>query len=68
MKAECCRICGGLLKKYSVCAECRESIRQICSNCRIPTEEYFHDCCFRENGAIAIDLPENFLQNHWLKK
>lgn len=46
MPDESCRTCGEILKKYSLCAECKKVTQQICVNCGLKTMEQIHEDCF----------------------
>jgi len=41
-----CRKCGGSLMKFSLCAECRNPLQQICGVCGLQTAQTFHNQCF----------------------
>lgn len=63
-----CRKCGGLLTKFSLCAECRKPIQQICTSCRITTSQVFHKDCFYhvdsfQSNIISIDTIFNKLSH-----
>jgi len=39
-----CRRCGGTLKKYSLCAVCRQAMQHICIQCGSKSEGMLHPC------------------------
>jgi len=41
-----CRKCGGILRKFSLCVECRRPVQHICTKCGILTSPAIHDECF----------------------
>lgn len=41
---ESCRKCGGPLKKYSLCAICRQAMQHICIQCGSKSEGMLHPC------------------------
>lgn len=41
-----CRKCGGILRKFSLCVECRRPVQHICVECGMLTSPIFHDECF----------------------
>jgi hypothetical protein len=41
-----CRKCGGTLRKFSLCVECRRPIQHLCTECGILTSPTFHNECF----------------------
>ena len=41
---ESCRRCGGNLKKYSLCAICRQVMQHICIQCGSKSEGMLHSC------------------------
>lgn len=41
---ESCRRCGGTLKKYSLCAICRQAMQHICMQCGSKSEGMLHPC------------------------
>lgn len=41
---ESCRKCGGTLKKYSLCAICRQAMQHICMQCGSKSEGMSHPC------------------------
>ena len=45
MRDELCRFCGADLTNFSICPECRKSIRRICTKCTRKTEEHLHLSC-----------------------
>jgi len=46
MPDESCRKCGGILKRYSLCAECRKATQLICVKCGSLTMDTLHMNCF----------------------
>ena len=60
MPDESCRKCGGLLMRYSLCAECKQIIQQICTKCGLKAEERFHADCFYHIESIQA-MPETLL-------
>ena len=59
MPDESCRICGGLLLEYELCAKCKAPTQFICRICSQKTTERIHDdFCFRidENGLSKRKL------------
>lgn len=46
MPDESCRKCGNELKRFSLCAECKQILRKICSKCGMICKEQFHPNCF----------------------
>ena len=48
MPDESCRVCGGLLLEYLICADCREVVQFVCRICGKKTMKRFHDgFCFK---------------------
>ena len=66
MPDESCRKCGGPLVQCTKCAECRDTITEICIKCGQITKERFHATCF------YFVEKETFLQEEplyaWLQK
>ena len=52
MPDDSCRKCGSMLAEYTVCAECREIVQQICSKCSYKPNEQFHFNCFFKRESI----------------
>jgi hypothetical protein len=46
MPDESGRKCGGEIKKYSLCAQCRHVTRKICIECGWLTLDQVHQDCF----------------------
>ncbi len=59
MPDESCRTCGGILKKCSLCAECRKVTQQICVKCGLKTIEQLHSDCF--DSIESIPQTHDFL-------
>lgn len=45
MRDEMCRFCGADLITFSICPQCRKTIRRICTKCTRKTEEHLHLSC-----------------------
>ncbi len=62
MPDESCRKCGGMLKRCSLCAECRRATQQICMECGSLTIYNLHTDCFciieatQETGQFLVSL------------
>lgn len=52
MPDESCRTCGGELRKYTLCAECRKTLQWICKSCNFTTLETHPHCLDLENYQI----------------
>ncbi len=50
-----CRKCGGTLTRFSLCAECRDPIQQICTICGTATSQAFHKDCFYHIDSFQIN-------------
>ena len=60
MPDESCRKCGGILKGYSLCAECKKITSRICTMCGIRSVELIHNHCFLlEDRQSRIDMIED---------
>lgn len=59
MPDESCRICGGMLLEYLVCADCREVVQFVCRVCSQKTLERFHDgfCFNAKNQSYMTMIP-----------
>ena len=53
MPDESCRKCGGILKKCSLCAECRKVTQHICVKCGSLTMDTLHINCFYSIESIG---------------
>lgn len=51
-----CRKCGGLLTKFSLCAECRKPVQQICTSCGVTTLQIFHKDCFYHVDSFQTNV------------
>lgn len=67
MPDESCRMCGGLLLDYKLCAKCKAATQFMCRICGETTIERSHDYfCFRidEEGAPKVfGSFQNLLKN-----
>ena len=52
MPDESCRKCGGMLKRCSLCAECRQATKHICVKCGSLTIDVLHVNCFYATESI----------------
>ncbi|NHI04310.1 hypothetical protein DYY67_1168 [Candidatus Nitrosotalea sp. TS] len=57
MPDELCRKCGAMLMKFSLCAECRRALQQICPKCGQKTVEKIHRDCFYLIESIQLTSP-----------
>ena len=66
MPDESCRKCGGILKRFSLCAECRQATQQICVKCGSLTMDTLHMNCFYnvglEKGTGQLIMPMTSLE------
>ncbi len=49
MPDESCRTCGGELRKYTLCAECKKVLQYICKSCNFTTLETHPHCLYVES-------------------
>jgi predicted amidophosphoribosyltransferase len=57
MPDESCRRCGGTLIKFSLCAECRRTMQQVCPKCGLITVEKLHRDYFYAIEPIQVASP-----------
>ncbi|MDG7050757.1 hypothetical protein [Candidatus Nitrosotenuis cloacae] len=69
MPDESCRNCGGMLRKCTICAECKSAVSLVCIQCGRRTQEQVHALCFMaEIPKIEepMTLPKGIFQKQIL--